>query len=153
MPRFKIDWVLVNELSIGPAPTAERHLSRLKDNGIKSILSLCSIDEAPELENMTKDFECSRLVLPDHRSSRKLEVNELLLAVEKLAKLKTFGPVYVHCFAGVERSPIVCMTWLVKEHGLTPQRALDYLMQTHPGTNPLPAQFEILSSLSLKKNN
>ena len=45
--RFVIDWVLINELALGPAPRAERHLDRLEDAGINAIFSLCSSEEAP----------------------------------------------------------------------------------------------------------
>ena len=47
----------------------------------------------------------------------------------------------------MERSPLVCLAWLVRRQGLTPQRALDYLMQVHPGTNPLPGQLALLARL------
>jgi hypothetical protein len=40
------------------------------------------------------------------------------------------------------------MAWLVRTHGQSPQRALDYLMQVHPGTNPLPGQWRLLQSLA-----
>lgn len=147
MSRFRIDWVLVDELAVGSAPMADRHLTRLKDKGINAILSLCSIQEAPELDLMKSEFDCARLVLPDHRSGRTLQEKELLLAVDKVSELRASGPVFVHCFAGVERSPLVCMACLVREHGLSPQRALDYLMQVHQGTNPLPSQLDILRTL------
>ena len=39
---FRIDWVLVDQLAIGPAPRAERHLDRLREAGISCILSLCA---------------------------------------------------------------------------------------------------------------
>ena len=45
--RFRIDWVLVDELAIGPAPRAERHLPRLAAAGVRAVLSLCSEQEAP----------------------------------------------------------------------------------------------------------
>tara|TARA_Y100001968_G_scaffold141817_1_gene129632 strand:- start:6731 stop:7192 length:462 start_codon:yes stop_codon:yes gene_type:complete len=153
MSRFKFDWVLINELAVGSAPLTERHLNRLKDNGISSILSLCSIKEAAQLDSMQEKFQCERIILPDHRSGRKLEEEEFLNAVDKVAKLRAHGSVFVHCFAGVERSPIVCMGWLVRQHGLSPQGALDYLMQVHPGTNPLPSHLDILRRTQFSKNN
>ena len=32
------------------------------------------------------------------------------------------------------------MAWLIAKHKLSPQRALDYLMEVHPRTNPLASQ-------------
>jgi hypothetical protein len=42
----------------------------------------------------------------------------------------------------------VCLAWLVRQRGLSPQRALDYLMQVHPGTSPLPGQLELLEVIT-----
>jgi hypothetical protein len=142
-----LDWVLVQELAVGPAPRAERHLERLTEAGVTAVLSLCSEQEAPPPAGLESRFECRRLVLPDHRVERLPELDQLEQALEALAELRAKGPVYVHCVAAMERSPLVCLAWLVRRHGLTPQRALDYLMQVHPGTNPLPGQLALLAQL------
>jgi len=136
MQRFAVDWVLSGELAVGPAPRADRHISRMQEAGLRAVLSLCSEVEAPpppELGSLTT----RRLVLPDHRVEQPMQFEQLERALELLAELQSAGAVYVHCVAGVERSPLVCMAWLVRRHGQSPQRALDYLMQVHPGTNPL----------------
>ncbi len=143
--RFKIDWVLVDELAIGPAPLANRHILRLQDAGIKAILSLCGKEEAQPPSSMHELFPCQRHVLPDHRSGRLPKPSELIEALSQLAELhQNYGSVYVHCVAAMERSPLVCMAWLVQRHRLRPEQALDYMMQVHPGTNPLPGQLALL---------
>lgn len=146
--RFQIDWVLVDELAIGPAPSADRHLDRLEQQGIRGVLSLCAAEEAPPPAGLKQRFVCHRLVLPDHRAGRLPSLEELQQALDALAQLGDGGPVFVHCVAAMERSPLVCLAWLVSRQGLSPQRALDYMMQVHPGTNPLPGQLELLRSLS-----
>lgn len=148
--RFRIDWVLVDELAIGPAPSADRHLDRLEQQGIRGVLSLCSEAEAPPPEALADRFDCQRLVLPDHRAGRLPLRGEVEQALELLAQLRHAGPVFVHCVAAMERSPLVCLGWLMSRHGLSPQRALDYLMQVHPGTNPLPGQLELLRALAVR---
>lgn len=145
--RFRLDWVLVQELAVGPVPRAERHLDRLADEGVQAVLSLCSEAEAPSPQGLADRFVCGRLVLPDHRAERLPEPAELEQALELLASLRKHGPVFVHCVAAMERSPLVCLAWLVRRHGLTPQRALDYMMQAHPGTNPLPGQLALLAAI------
>lgn len=145
--RFHFDWILPDVLAVGPAPRAERHLHRLADAGIRAVLSLCSIAEVPPPPGLEEHFCCRRLVLPDHRSAEPMTLEQLHQALRLLADLQSDGPVYVHCVAGVERSPMVCMAWLVMHHGQHPQRALDYLMQVHPGTNPLPQQWRLLANL------
>ena len=145
MARFQIDWVLIDELAIGPAPRAERHVLRLHEAGVKAVLSLCSKEEAPPPSSIEEQFACSRLVLPDHRSGRLPEPTELLEALTLLGQLHHIhGSVFVHCVAAMERSPLVCLAWLLQRHQLSPETALDYLMQVHPGTNPLPGQLALL---------
>ena len=60
LERFRISWVLVSELAVGPAPRAERHLDRLKDAETRkdeqgerdyrcpTARALCDPVEAPE---------------------------------------------------------------------------------------------------------
>ena len=146
--RFRLDWVLVDELAIGPAPRAQRHLDRLQEAGIRALLSLCSPAEAALPEGLGEQFVHQRCVLPDHRAGRLPELSELEAALAARAALRDQGPVYVHCVAAMERSPLVCLAWLVSRHGQTPERALDYLMQVHPGTNPLPGQLALLGRLA-----
>lgn len=145
--RFRIDWVLVNEIAIGPAPRATRHLDRLEEQGLLAVLSLCSEAEAEPPEQLKSRFACTRLVLPDHRAARLPDLTELEAALQALERLRSHGPVFVHCVAAMERSPLVCLAWLVSRHGQSPQAALDYLMQVHPGTNPLPGQLKLLDQL------
>ena len=145
--RFRLSWVLVDALAVGPAPLRERHLDRLEAEGIRAVLSLCGPEEAPRPVAMEQRFVCGRCVLPDHRAGRLPELEELQRAMQHLHNLAPSGPVFVHCVAAMERSPLLCLAWLVARHGQTPQRALDYLMQVHPGTNPLPGQLALLKKL------
>lgn len=147
--RFRIDWVLTNDLAIGPAPRAERHIKRLKAAGIHGVLSLCSLEEAQPPEGFTDQFQCQRIVLPDHRSPEVLTLHQLKSSLLALSELRQQGPVFVHCVAAVERSPLICMAWLVQQQQLNPSEALDYLMQVHPGTNPLPRQYELLMHINV----
>ena len=145
--NIKLDWILSNEIAIGSAPKTLEDINHLKINGISGILSLCSNEENPFNVNLKDFFNCKNILLPDHKYKYPLSLSQLDLALENLSILRKEGSVYVHCLAGVERSPIVCMGWLVKNHNLTPTQALDYLMNVHPGTNPLPEQLKLLSLL------
>jgi predicted protein tyrosine phosphatase len=142
---FRISWVLVDTLAVGPAPRAERHLDRLEGEGVKAILSLASAEEAPLPLGIEERFSWMRLVLPDHRSERLVQPEELAQALLLLDELRDSGPVFVHCVAAMERSPLVCLAWLMQERNMSREQALDYLMQVHPGTNPLPGQLAVLN--------
>ena len=145
---FPISWVLVEDLALGPAPLASRHLNRLEAEGISSVLSLCSTEEKAAPPDLEKRFHCRRLVLPDHRSQSTLSIGQLEQALAALAELRGHGPVFVHCVAAIERSPLLCLAWLMREHGLSRQNALDYLLQVHPGTGPTAANLMLLTQLS-----
>mgnify|MGYP001284716267 CR=1 FL=1 len=145
---FFINWVLRDEIAIGPAPTKEEHLNRLENHAIKGILSLCSIEEAKPPNDMIKTFRCERIVLPDHSYDRKMNFKEITIVLQKLEELKKFGPIFIHCKAGVERSPLICMAWLVKYKSLTIQQSLDYLMRINKGTCPSTDQLYLLKNLN-----
>ncbi len=147
MPRFKINWVLNNELAIGPAPLNEIDFKILKEENIKSILNLCSQEEAPIIERVKNDFCYKRYTLPDHKVNKSISILEIEQIITIIESLKEKGPLFVHCFAARERSPIICMSWLVAKHKLSPQRALDYLMEVNPRTNPLPSQLKLLKKI------
>ncbi len=145
--RFRVHWVLVNELAVGPAPRAIHHLNRLEDQGVRCILSLCSLEEAPPPQGMLQRFVSERLEWPDHRVDRALSLEDVKQGLRLTESLLRNGPVFVHCLVAMERSPLLCLAWLVHRHGLSPQAALDYLMQVHPGTSPLPGQLGLLAAL------
>ena len=148
MPGFKINWVLNDELAIGVAPLNESHFRKLIENNIKSILSLCSEEEAPINSNLKNNFTHIRYTLPDHKVNKNIAITDIEKIILIIEKLKEKGPLFIHCQAARERSPIICMAWLVVKHKLSPQRALDYLMEVNPRTNPLPTQLKLLSSLN-----
>lgn len=135
------------QLAVGPAPRRPEHWELLEREGLAAVFSLCSEVDAAAPPGLDR-FVTTRLVLPDHRSERSIEVADLLQALEVLTHLRQAGPVFVHCLASMERSPLVCMAWLVRWRGLTPLQALDYMMQIHPGTSPLPSQWEALCALA-----
>lgn len=115
------------------------------------MLSLCSEEEAQPPKGLADHFQCQRIVLPDHRSAEVLSLQQLKSSLLALSELRQQGPVFVHCVAAVERSPLICMAWLVQEQQLSPTDALDYLMQVHPGTNPMPRQYELLKQIQSVK--
>jgi len=144
---IKIDWVLHNKLALGPAPKEIEDINELNKNKIVWLLSLCSEKEVKVNFNYDEYFSCKRIVLYDHKYKEALTIEQLKLALNTLSEIIESGPVYVHCVAGVERSPLVCMAWLIQKHQLNPTQALDYLMDIHVGTNPLPEQLKLLNLL------
>ena len=147
LDTFSLDWVLIDKLALGRIPTKKEHLKLLIDNGIKSIFSLCDENESDKFVDFSIDFHHKRLVLPDHKYESQITLEELKLAVKILKELYELGPTFVHCIASMERSPLVCMAWLVKEMNYDHISALEYLMSIHKETNPLPSQLSLLQKL------
>ena len=148
---FKIDWVLQSELAIGRAPTQINDFKTLCDNKINSILNLCSNYDCPFPDNEYKDkFEFVRYELPDHKYERKLRIEEIHDSIKILEELLKKGAVYIHCFAGMERSPLICISYLMKKHNLSLLNSMDYLKQIHPETNPLQNQLDLLKKIKFK---
>ena len=144
---FKFDWILINELAIGTAPRKSVDLDYIEGEKIKSILTLCSEEEAKLAENIEKRFIHKRIFLPDHRTGifpEKSQINEVIITLEEFMKR---GSVFVHCVAAMERSPLICMAWLISKKNLDLNQSLDYMMQVHPGTSPLPEQLQLLHDL------
>ncbi len=149
MSNFKIDWIFVNELAIGRAPQKKHHFESIREKGINSILSLCFQDEYKFDRKYIQSFHYYNYPLPDHRKNKLPKPEEIFGALEKLNLLLNEGPVFVHCYAAVERSPLVCMAWLMHTKKLSLSDSLDYMMEVHPGTCPLTSQLKILEKTLL----
>ena len=145
---MKFNWIIRNELAIGTAPRKQSDLKILKEFKVNCVLSLCSEDEVTPPQNIEEDFLCKRVVIPDHTYEREMNQKELKFALNALEGLKTKGTVFIHCKAAVERSPLVCMAWLIKNKGLSITQALNYLMQVNKGTCPSKENLDLLKNLN-----
>ena len=143
--KFKFSWILRDKLAVGTFPRYQEDISILREKKIKSILGLCNPTEASYPENLQQFFNCYRYILPDHKTDDLLQPNDLLKARTILDDLMKKGNVFVHCVASVERSPMVCMSWLMKYKNLSLNEALDYMMSIHKETNPLTSQLKVLT--------
>ena len=83
--------------------------------------------------------------MPDHRSSQTLKKKDLNQAINILQEIMAKKPTFLHCYAGIERSPLVCIGWLIKIEKITFQEAFEYLKSVHPATNPLSEQLNVLT--------
>ncbi len=143
--RLIFDWVLINKLAVGSRPNNYSDILFLEEKGIKSILNLCEEEEAPFIDSERLKF--LRFPLPDHKNKEIITTKQINNAINHLEKLVGYGPVFVHCYASVERSPLICAAWLMKKLNLKLIEALDYMKQIHKETNPLTQQIEKLKYL------
>ena len=142
---YIFNWVIKNQLAIGSCPKNEFDILTLKEKNIKSVLCLSDEFETPNLNYGKHNIVFKRNFLPDHKYNLKLEINDVFLAYESLTTLiSTKAPLLVHCFASIERSPLLCIAYLVKEKNVYFNDAIAYMMHIHPLTNPLSTQLEII---------
>ena len=148
-----INWIIYQSLAIGASPKHNDDLIYLKRSGVKSVFCLCSNIECPKLNYEESGIFFKRLVLPDHKSKDQLTIELLDNAFNNLKNLiQKKSPVFIHCYAAVERSPLLCLTYLIKEKDMHFDDALAYMMQVHKGTNPMNSQLQILKEYLLLEN-
>ena len=141
------NWILLNKLAIGTPIINQKDQIFLKDNNIVSILDLrnefdfSKVDYLKQLA-LYKEFNLINLSLPDHNSKRlatKLEINN---AVNTLERLLLDGPVFMHCHAASERSPLISVAFLMKIRGLNFIQAYEYIKQQNKTTSILLEQLK-----------
>ena len=145
-PPSRSAWVLPNKLKVGSFPEAP-DLDCLKQEGIKAILTLCDPAEARLDPAFASSFYCLQYSLPDSRHSSPLLIEDLATAVEMLQEtLKTQGATYVHCLAGIERSPTVCIAYLCRYQHLQVWESLNWLKSIHARTAITSEQLRVISN-------
>jgi atypical dual specificity phosphatase len=147
-PIRPVRWIIPRQLAVGPLPMSENY-PQFKESGIQSILSLCAETEGVLPPEILSDLRCRRLVLPDSHYAETMQPAQLGEAVQELKALITQNPaVYVHCLAGVERSPTVCIAYLCCEEKMPLWEALNWVKQVNPRTSPIPSQLQAVRELS-----
>ncbi|MCS6813466.1 MAG: dual specificity protein phosphatase family protein [Cyanobacteria bacterium] len=137
-----VDWVLPGKLAVGASPQPGDS-AILRQAGIQVVFSLCGASEESLPRDVEEQFRCLRLVLPDSRYKREIKPSQLHAALDIIHhSVQNQLPIYVHCYAGVERSPTVCIAYLCKYHNLELWEALNWLKQVHPATMPQESQLK-----------
>lgn len=138
--RTAISWVIPGKLAVGgsPKPGDSVLLSRVN---VKVVFSLCANSEEALPEDVTRSFHCLRLVLPDSHYKTEIKISQLAAAVDIIQhSIQNQLPIYVHCLAGVERSPTVCIAYLCRYYNLELWEAVNWLKQVHPYSMPSESQ-------------
>ena len=144
------NWILINQFAIGTPFITEEEKSFLEEKGIITILDLRNNndfllhDQKKYLRNI-KDFKYKNLQLPDHNSKRLVKREEIINAVETLSNLMIQGPVFMHCHAAVERSPLVSVAFLHLKKRLSLIQSCDYVKQQNTSSSISMEQLKIIN--------
>jgi hypothetical protein len=140
-------WILNHQLAIGPMPRRSFQWKQLEDIGFKTRFSCCYPQEnvfAP----IPIDWCSANIPLPDHRQQESLGIEKLTLALNTAEQLViTSAPVYLHCFAGQERSSLLAVGLTSKIKKIDVFSALEWVRRCHPISAPSYEYLEMLEKI------
>ena len=133
------NWILINKFAIGTPILKKNEKKILESNGIKTILDLRNSSDfdksyKEKYFNYLSDFKYINIPLPDHRNSRLASNTEIRQAVDSLHLSLLNGPVFMHCHAAMERSPLISIAYLKIKLDLSLMNAIDYVKQQNKST-------------------
>lgn len=145
-PAFR--WIIDRQLAVGPIPNETLH-GQLLAAGFQSVLTLCAESEGDLYNKVPDSFHWQRLVLPDSHYAEPLTPAHLASAVAILHQHinQQQAPVYVHCLAGMERSPSVCVSYLCLHQGMEVWEALNWVKQRNSRTSLNSTQVQAIQAL------
>jgi predicted protein tyrosine phosphatase len=127
-------------------PQTPEHWSALEQHGIQSVFSCC--DPVEGIWQPPDHWRQLRVPLPDHRNPEAMNPELLDHAIS--SALDLYGstpPLYLHCWAGMERSPLVAVGLLCRAESLDFFQALAQVRTQHPIAKPLIPHLILLESL------
>lgn len=128
-------------------PRTTLHWQQLEEAGFRSRFSCCYSDEelfAPIPDHWTS----AGVPLPDHREQEPLLEERLERAIDIASSLLESGPaLYLHCWAGRERSALVAVGLMAKEKRGDLFEALEWVRRCHPAASPIYAHLEMLDQI------
>lgn len=140
-------WLRSGRLAIGAYPREPAHWQGLEASGIRRVFSCCHPSEAAWAP--PPHWLARQLALPDHRSAAPLEEALLRQAITQLEALYSQGSggLYLHCWAGQERSALLAVALLSRSEGLPLFEALAQVRRCHPEARPIMAQLVLLEQV------
>lgn len=140
-------WIIPNRLAVGAFPTQSYQISYLSQMGITSVLSLTEPQEMSVPQDVYNQFVWQNVAIPDGARGGVPNLEQFQQACAILSRWHQKGHVtYVHCLAGVGRSPSVCIAYLIQIEGISLQEAIGKVQEIHPPTYPDSAQIEVLQA-------
>jgi hypothetical protein len=139
--------VLTDQLAIGPIPRSETHWRQLEAAGFRSRFSCCYPEEEAGLI-LPAGWRSDGVALPDHRQQEPMQEDRLALALSRAEALMLQAPpMYLHCMAGCERSPLIAVGLTVRRRQVDMLSALDWVRRCHPMAMPIYSHLVLLEAL------
>jgi hypothetical protein len=135
---LRYSWILADRLAVGERP---RSFAELRLLGFRAILSLQEESEPGPEDGPGEGQRFRRVAIQDGLWGGVPSVAEIREAVGVVREYQAAGLcTYVHCYAGIGRSPSVCIAYLASSEGLGLGEACRRVAALHPQTEPTAAQ-------------
>lgn len=150
---FNYTWIITGRLAIGPIPRVNQDWILLENNGIKKRFSCCYTEEH-NFAPIPTDWKSREVSLPDHRLQEQLTSEKLRFALNEAITLLNDDsqPIYLHCFAGQERSTLLATGIVSITENKDLFESLAFVRQCYPRARPLYEHLDILETI-LKNYN
>lgn len=133
---------ILPSLLIGSAPQTQNDVAQLVTLGVTAVLNLQTDDELPggpttRARQWYKalDVELHRVEIEDFSPQAIIaRLDEAVAALDDL--LRNGHTVYLHCTAGVNRSPSIAVAYLCRAEGLSVEEALASVTLRRPQARP-----------------
>lgn len=133
---LKMSWLRTRELAIGAQPQTQDHWHALDQAGIRSVLCTSFPDEG--IWCPPEHWLSARIPLNDHRKPDALDDQDLQRAIDQAVRLMEKAPaLYLHCWAGVERSALVAIGTIARLEQIDLLTSLEQVRRMHPTARPL----------------
>lgn len=138
-------WVLPQQLAVGPFPHNPHDVSFLSRVGVTAILCLTKERERPVDRDILNRFVWERVPIPDGAKGGVPTVAQFEAALAVLDRWHARGhATYVHCLAGIGRSPSVCAAYLARTNDWELERAISFVQERHASARPDPHQIRVM---------
>ena len=141
-------WLRTRRLALGGFPQQTEQWQALEAVGIRQVFSCC--DPIEGTWEPPEHWQRERLALPDHRSSAVVTPRQLQEALDRLERMLADNdapPLYLHCWAGMERSPLLAVGLLCRLEAMPFFDALAQVRSLHPEARPITAHLVVLEEV------
>jgi len=153
LPPLSYNWIKTGRFAIGPMPRSKQHWLQLEADSFTQRFSCCYPYE--HIFTPIPSHWISREVsLPDHRAQDILKPDTLIQALQeaKLMLIQSSKPLYIHCFAGQERSVLLAIGLVSILDKVDVFDSLDYVRSCHKNARPIYSQLDLLDQLLKDKS-
>ncbi len=142
---IRFSWIIPNRLAVGSFPHQDYEITYLSKMGITSVLSLTEPKELKIPQPLKNHFVWQNVAIPDGAKGGVPKLEHFKDAYAILSRWQERGHgTFVHCLAGVGRSPSVCVAYLAKSQGIPLAEAIAKVQDRHPIARPDPAQIAVM---------